>query len=203
MIKNPVFDAVDLMHWAHEERYKFLMASVIPRPIALVTTIDEAGVVNAAPFSSFVVLSVDPPMLGVSIAKRDDGSIKDTYRLIKANREFVIHSVDSQMVRQVQACGDALGPGLSEIEHAGLSLLPSVRVRPPRIAEAPLHFECVLRRIEYFGNRQSALVVGEVIQAHSRAGLVRGHRIDHLDADILGRIGGGLFCRTTLAVKPE
>ena len=202
MNTTSTFEAVDLQGMAHEDRYKFLMASVIPRPIALVTTVDAQGVVNAAPFSSFVVLSIDPPLLGISVARREDGSLKDTYRLIQAGREFVIHSVDAQMVGQVQACSDPLPPGRSEVEHAGLKLLPSVRVRPPRIAEAPFHFECVLHRVEYFGRRQSALIVGEVVQVHSRCGLVQGHRIDLADADILGRIGGGLYCRSTQTVKP-
>ncbi len=196
------FEAIDLTSFSHEERYKFLMASVIPRPIALATTLGADGIVNAAPFSSFMVLSIDPPLLGISVAPRDDASIKDTSRLIEASGEYVLHVVDTAMATQVQKCGDALGPTQSEIEYAGLHLIPSLKVKPPRIAEAPLHFECKLHRIERFGNRRSALIVGEVVQAHGRTGLVHGHRIDPLAADILGRIGGGLYCSSTGIIKP-
>ncbi|WP_028605127.1 flavin reductase family protein [Ottowia thiooxydans] len=196
------FESVDLAQFGHEDRYKFLMASVIPRPIALVTTLGADGFVNAAPFSSFVVLSVDPPLLGISVARRDDGSIKDTYRLVEASGEFVIHTVDTAMAKQVQQCSAALGPTQSEVEHAGLYLVPSIKVKPPRIAQAPIHFECKLHRIEYFGDRRSALIVGEVVQTHSREGLVHGHRVDPLEADILGRLGGGVYCSSTVIIKP-
>ena len=196
------FEPIDLAQLAHEDRYKFLMASVIPRPIALATTLGADGIVNAAPFSSFVVLSIDPPLLGISVAERDDGSIKDTSRLIEATGEFVLHTVDTAMAKQVQMCSEALGPTRSEIEYAGLHLVPSFKVRPPRIVESPVHFECKLHRIERFGNRRSALIVGEVVQTHGRAGLVHGHRIDPLEADILGRIGGGAFCSSTGIIQP-
>ncbi len=196
------FEPIDLAAFAHEDRYKFLMASVIPRPIALVTTLGADGIVNAAPFSSFVVLSVDPPLLGISVAERDDGAIKDTSRLIEATGEFVIHTVNATMARQVQQCSEPLGPTRSEIEYAGLHLIPSLKVKPPRIAEAPVHFECKLHRIERFGNRRSALIVGEAVQTHGRAGLVKGHRIDPLEANILGRMGGGAYCSTTGIIKP-
>ena len=195
------FESIDLARFSHEDRYKFLMASVIPRPIALTTTLSPDGVVNAAPFSSFVVLSVDPPLLGISVAQRDDGSLKDSARWIEASGEFVIHTVDTAMAGAVQRCSDALDPTQSEIAHAGLHLLPSLKVRPPRIAEAPVHFECRLHRIERFGNRQSALFVGEVVQVHGRAGLVQAHRIDPLEADMLGRIGGGAYCSVTGIIR--
>lgn len=197
MTSLPAFDPIDLAQLAHEDRYKFLMAAVIPRPIALVTTQGADGIVNAAPFSSFVVLSVDPPLLGISVAVRDDGSLKDTSRLIASTGQFVIHTVDTAMARQVQLCSQALGPTQSEIDLAGLHLVPSIKVKPPRIAQAPLHFECTLHRTEHFGHRRSALFVGEVVQVHGRAGLVHGHRIDPLEADTLGRIGGGAYCSST------
>ena len=201
MEADAAFEPIDLARFVHEDRYKFLMASVIPRPIALVTTLSADGVVNAAPFSAFIVLSIDPPLLGISVAARDDGSIKDTSRLIEASGEFVINTVDTAMARQVQQCSEPLGPTESEVTHAGLHLVASLKVAPPRIAESPVHFECRLHRIERFGNRNSALIVGEVVQAHGRAGLVAGHRIDPLAADILGRIGGGAYCRTTGVIK--
>ncbi|MET4579299.1 flavin reductase family protein [Ottowia thiooxydans] len=201
MTSSYSFQQLDLAQFAHEDRYKFLMASVIPRPIALVTTLGNDGIVNAAPFSSFVVLSIDPPLLGISVAPRDDGDIKDTSRLIEATGEFVIHTVDTAMARQVQLCSAALGPDQSEVEHAGLELVPSLKVKPPRIAQAPIHFECKLHRIEYFGHRRSALIVGEVVQTHSREGLVKGHRVDPLEANMLGRLGGGVYCSSTGIIK--
>ena len=98
-------------------------------------------------------------------------------------------------------CSEPLGPSQSEVDYAGLQLVPSLKVKPPRIAQSPVHFECRLHRIERFGNRRSALIVGEVVQTHARAGLVQGHRIDPLEADILGRIGGGAYCRSTGIIK--
>lgn len=190
------FSSLDLNAFTHDERYKFLMAGVVPRPIALVTSLGADGVVNAAPFSTFVVLSIDPPLLGISVATRDSGEHKDTRRNIDAGGEFVINSVSAAMAAQVQRCGDVYPPQVSEVLEAGFRTLPSEKVGPPRIVDSPLQFECRLHRCIELGARRSALIIGEVVRAHAAAGLVDGHRIDPLRLDAIGRLAGRSYCRT-------
>lgn len=188
-------EPLDLQALSHDDRYKFLMASVVPRPIALVTTLGETGVVNAAPFSTFIVLSIDPPLLGMSVATQRTGGLKDTRRNIDRTGEFVINTVTTAMAEQVQRCGDVFAPEVSEVQEAGLHILPSDLVGPPRIAESPLQFECRLHRCVEFGARKSALLVGEVVRTHAAVGLVQGHHVDARRLDAIGRLAGRTYCR--------
>jgi len=189
--------SLDLGQFDHDQRYKFLMASVVPRPIALVTSLGEDGVLNAAPFSSYVVLSIDPPMLGISVAFRDDGACKDTRRNIERSGEFVINSVTADMVAQVQQCGQPYPSDVSEAQAAGLTPIASHVVSVPRIAQSPLQFECRLRHCVEFGQRRSALLVGEVVLAHAAAGLAQAHRVDPAVLNAVGRLAGTTYCRVS------
>lgn len=189
--------SLDLGQFDHDQRYKFLMASVVPRPIALVTSLGEDGVLNAAPFSSYVVLSIDPPMLGISVALRDDGACKDTRRNIERSGEFVINSVTADMVAQVQQCGQPYPSDVSEAQAAGLTPIASHVVSVPRIAQSPLQFECRLRHCVEFGQRRSALLVGEVVLAHAAAGLAQAHRVDPAVLNAVGRLAGTTYCRVS------
>lgn len=190
------FQSLDLARFSHDERYKFLMAAVVPRPIALVTTLGPGGVLNAAPFSSYICLSIDPALLGIVVAVDDQLVRKDTHRNIVASGEFVINSVTEAMAVQVQRCAERFGPTVSEADVAGFRTLASQRVAPARIAESPLQFECRLQRSIEFGERGSTLFVGEVLVAHCAEGLAQGHRIDHFRLNPLGRIAGRRYVRT-------
>jgi flavin reductase (DIM6/NTAB) family NADH-FMN oxidoreductase RutF len=196
----PVFQSLDLARFTHEERYKFLMAAVVPRPIALVTTLGANGVLNAAPFSSYICLSIEPALLGIVVALDDQLELKDTHRNIAASGEFVINAVTESMAAQVQRCAERFAPGVSEVEMIGFATLPSMQVKPARIADSPLQFECRLQRAIEFGDRHSTLFVGEVLLAHCAEGLVQGYHIDHFRLNPLGRIAGRRYVRTMQVV---
>lgn len=185
------FDLIGLEGLDFAQRYKLLSASVIPRPIALVSTMGAAGNVNLAPFSSYMIASVEEGFLCFSVGPDPRGT-KDTLRNVRRTREFVINSVSEAMAVQVQDCAEEFAPHVSEAEAVGFELLPSLEVEPPRVKMANLHFECRLHRIIRFG--ESHLVVGRIVKCHARAGLVRNYKIDPKELAPLGRIAGRNYC---------
>ncbi|MDW3680539.1 flavin reductase family protein [Cupriavidus sp. CV2] len=191
------YEALDISTFSEESRYKFLMGAVVPRPIALVTSLSADGVLNAAPFSQFVVISVTPSLLGIVVHEGAAG-YKDTVRNILASGEYVINSVSESMVRQVQECAIPHPPDVSEIDVVGLHTLPSTHVAPARVSESLLQFECRLHRALDFGDETSRtkLLVGEVVVVHCASGVVSGHRVDHQQLNPLGRIAGRSYCKT-------
>src|ERR1700752_4427153 len=132
----------DLAALTPHDRYKILISLVIPRPIALVTTVGPTGVVNAAPFSFFNLFSESPPLAVLGLQARPDKSLKDTSAHIRERGEFVINLVDEALGEQMNQCAVDFPPEVSEIEAAKLNLLPSAKVKIPRIAEAPAALEC-------------------------------------------------------------
>ena len=135
--------ALELARLPVRSRYKLLASLIVPRPIALVTTVSESGVVNAAPFSLFNMLGEDPPLVVVSVNKKEDGALKDTARNILQGREFVVHMCDEPLAAAMHATAVEFPPDVSEVATLGLVVQPSVAVRPPRISTAPAAFECV------------------------------------------------------------
>lgn len=189
--------ALDILGFAGPDRYKFLMGTVIPRPIALVTSLNEDGVLNAAPFSQFVVISVSPPLLGF-VAQQRANRLKDTVNNVLTSKEFVINTVTEQLAEQVQECSSEFPPSVSEVERVGFHTLPSQIVRPSRIAESPVQFECQLYRSVDFGEPGSGtlLCVGQIVRVHCVEGVVNGHRVNHEMMNSLGRIAGRSYVRT-------
>jgi flavin reductase (DIM6/NTAB) family NADH-FMN oxidoreductase RutF len=175
-------------------RYKLFTGSVIPRPIALVTSLGETGVVNAAPFSQFVIVAVDPGLLGFSIGPGPRGH-KDTLRNVTREREFVINTVPWALAAIVQHCGEDVAPEVSEIEMTGLEVLASERVRAPRVAASKVQFECTLERIVEVGDAPNHFVIGRVVLVHLEEGLQTDFKIDPRRYDPLARIGGRTFAR--------
>jgi flavin reductase (DIM6/NTAB) family NADH-FMN oxidoreductase RutF len=163
------FDRFDLAANPGTRAYKLLAALVVPRPIALVTTVDAEGCVNAAPISFFNVIGSDPAMVVLAPSNRSDGTPKDTARNLIANGEAVIHICDEAMAERMVACAAALPPGVSELEKVGLATIASERVRPPRIQDCPVALECRVVDIRYYG--ENRLVVLEALLAHVRSGL--------------------------------
>lgn len=160
---------LDLTGPLRDDAYMILAGLVTPRPIALTTTVDLEGRVNAAPFSFFNVLGDDPPIVGLCPGDRAPGVPKDTALNIRLTQEFVVNLVDEPMAEKMNLCAASLPPGRNELDHAGLTALPSTGVRPPRIAESPASLECRCHSIlEIGGNR---LVIGEVLRVHVREGL--------------------------------
>lgn len=169
--------------------YKLLVSTVMPRPIALVSTLSADGTVNAAPFSFFNVFSNAPPLLvlGIEGNKRDDGQpYKDTGENIRRSGEFVVNLVSHAMVEPMVVCAIAFPEGESEVTEAGLTTLPSKQIAVPRIAEAPVSFECRTYSIMDLPFDRS-IVMGEILHLH-----IRDEAIDdklHVDADALDLVG--------------
>jgi flavin reductase (DIM6/NTAB) family NADH-FMN oxidoreductase RutF len=153
------------------ERYKLLCATIVPRPIALVTSVGSDGVVNAAPFSFFNVFSEDPPLIVLGLQHKPEEARKDTTRNIAETGVFVVNLVDEALAEGMNVCAIDFPPDVSEIEGAGLALLPGVDVAVPRIAQAPFALEC-RRTVSLAFGPQRELLVGEVVRLHAREGLM-------------------------------
>jgi flavin reductase (DIM6/NTAB) family NADH-FMN oxidoreductase RutF len=187
------FDRLD-----RARRAKLLLSTVVPRPIAWVTTADEAGRVNAAPFSFFNLLSTEPPVLGLGIAPRN-GQQKDTAANIRAGGEFVVNLVSMALAPAMNVTALDFEAGIEELRRAGLEAAPSHRIRPPRIAQAPVALEC--RAMTLLDQPSGSLIVlGEVLALH----IAEDHLLDvercHVDTpalDLIGRLhGGGWYTRS-------
>jgi flavin reductase (DIM6/NTAB) family NADH-FMN oxidoreductase RutF len=191
----------DLTKISTTEAYKLLVSTVVPRPIALATTVDSSGRVNAAPFSFFNAVSSVPPVvvLGISPGAASEDGYKDTERNIRDSGEFVVNLVDEALAERMNICAIDFPAGTGELEKADLSALPSVGVRPPRIAQAPVSFEC--RRITGLSlGPRSTLEVGSVIHIHVRDDLVDPARMYvHTEKmRLIGRMHGrGWYARTS------
>jgi flavin reductase (DIM6/NTAB) family NADH-FMN oxidoreductase RutF len=160
---------IDLTGPHREDAYMILAGLVTPRPIALTTTVDLGGRVNAAPFSFFNVLGDSPPIVGLCPGDREPGVPKDTAQNIRMTQEFVVNLVDEPLAEKMNLCASSLPAGENELTLAGLTAVPSRVVQPPRIAESPASLECRCHSIlEIGGNR---LVIGEVLRVHVREGL--------------------------------
>jgi flavin reductase (DIM6/NTAB) family NADH-FMN oxidoreductase RutF len=177
-------------------RYKLLAALVVPRPIALVTTIGKDGIINAAPFSFFNVFSEDPALVVLGIQARPEGTPKDTLLHIRETGVFVVNLVDEAIAAQMNVCAVDFPTDVSEVTAAGLSLLAGVSVSVPRIAEAPAALECRHHMTLEVGFRRN-LVIGNVVRVHARAGVVDPERLYvNLDAyKPVARLSGNLYAR--------
>ncbi len=179
---------------APRDRYKMLISLVIPRPIALVTTIGPTGVVNAAPFSFFNVFSDEPPLCVLGLQSRPNGSLKDTSAHIRDRGAFVVNLVDEALGQQMNQCAVDFPPEVSEIDAAKLNLLPSEKIKIPRIAEAPASLECRhYTTLEVSAMRR--LAIGEIVQIHIRGGLWddKKMRIDMTQYHPLARLFGNFY----------
>jgi flavin reductase (DIM6/NTAB) family NADH-FMN oxidoreductase RutF len=179
------------------DTYKLMTGSVVPRPIALVSTMGPTGP-NAAPFSFFNAIAVDPPTLMFSASPRE-GVEKDTLQNIRALPELVVHIVDAALAEQMNICATAFPPGTDEMAEAAFLTAPSLKVRPLRILDCPVQLECRLVRMLPIGRMPYHLVIGEVVLFHFHEGLVdeRCH-VDVGRLNALGRLAGnGGYARIT------
>ena len=160
------------------QRYKLLNAIVVPRPIAWITSRSPSGLVNLAPFSTFTIVSYEPPLLGINMGRRANGERKDSARNAIETGEYVVNIGTEDMIDMIQKSSAPHPPEVSEVDLLGLSLLPGVDVNVPRLADAPLSMECRLHQVVRFGSSDGEFVVGEVIRLHSREGLVNDCKIE-------------------------
>ena len=191
----------DLAQIPTTDAYKLLVSTVVPRPIALATTVDGAGRVNAAPFSFFNAVSSVPPVvvLGISPGDTNGDGYKDTERNIRDSGEFVVNLVDEALAERMNICAVDFPAGIGELDKAELTPLPSVGVRAPRIAQSPVSFECRGITGLSLGPR-STLEVGRVIHIHIRDDLVDPAKtyVHTEKMRLIGRMHGrGWYARTT------
>jgi flavin reductase (DIM6/NTAB) family NADH-FMN oxidoreductase RutF len=191
---------IDVSRVSVLEAYQVLVGVVTPRPIAWVTSVNPEGQVNLAPFSFFNAFGANPPVVVFSPVVRRDGARKDTLRNVEATGEFVLNAAVESLAEQVNLSSKELPYGQSEVELAGLHLVPSQKVRPPRVAEAPAHLECKVLQIIPLGNGPSAanLVIGEVVLIHvADSVLDEKGRVDPRKLRTIARLGGDYYCRST------
>jgi flavin reductase (DIM6/NTAB) family NADH-FMN oxidoreductase RutF len=181
-------------------RYKLLVSTITPRPIAWVTTRGANGVVNAAPYSFFNAMGDDPPLVVLGLLKDGSGADKDTATNIFETGEFVVNLVSEDDAETMNlSCVDA-PRHVSEIDYAGIATAPATRVSPPLIATAPVSFECVRREMLEIGPRQ-VIAVGEVLVTHVRDEFVSDPdrlQLDTAAMKLIGRLhGAGTYARNT------
>ncbi len=185
---------------APQDRYKLLISTVVPRPIAWVVTQDLNGVLNAAPFSFFNTFANDPPVVVIGIGGRKPGDAKDTGNNISTTGQFVVNLVSHANAQQMNVTAVDFPPERDELAAAGLTTIPSTKVRPPRIAESPVAFECE-RMMTIELNVDRALVVGRVLALHVRDDCVLNQQRCYIDTpklELIGRMhGAGWYARTT------
>jgi|SRR5579872_1498424 len=192
-----MFDFADI---SGDARYKLLVSTVTPRPIAWVVSQDTNGVLNAAPFSFFNAFSGDPPVVGIGIGSHKPGRPKDSRANILGTGQFVVNLVSEETAGAMNVTAVEFDHGVNELTQAGLTTLPSVRVKPPRIAESPVAMECELMQIVDLGS-SSGLVLGRVLAMHIRDDAVidaAKHYVDTPKLRLIGRMHGrGWYARTS------
>ncbi|ARK24996.1 hypothetical protein SporoP37_10280 [Sporosarcina sp. P37] len=183
--------SIDPAKNSERDNYKLLIGSIIPRPIAFVTTQSEEGIVNGAPFSYFNIVSSNPPMVSLAVQRPADG-LKDTARNMYTNRQFVVHIVDDENVAKINETAASLPAAESEIELADLTLVPSETIEVPGVKEAKVRMECKLVQAIPFGGDGpgSDLFIGEVIRFHINEEIYENGRIDPRGLGAVSRLAG-------------
>jgi len=186
---------VRLADIAADRRYKILCSLVIPRPIALVTSVSEDGLVNAAPYSFFNVFGDTPPIIALGLHRRPERALKDTTTNIHATREFVVNLVDEALAEAMNITAIDFPPQESEIAAANLTLAPSTDVKVPRIASAPAALECRwLHSVNFTADRE--LLLAEVVRAWTRDGVMDDkYNVNFAAYQPVGRLYYNLYTR--------
>jgi flavin reductase (DIM6/NTAB) family NADH-FMN oxidoreductase RutF len=172
--------------------YRLMISCIVPRPIAWVSTVAPDGTLNAAPFSYFQALSSQPPTILISVGRRRDGRPKDTRANIEATGEFVVNVVGEESGARMVMSSVGYEPDESEFEKVGLEPAPSVKVKPPRIAECAVALECKLDRVLEIG--PSGILIAEIVLFHVRDDLLTANNtVDPAKLRPLGRLGGSNY----------
>jgi flavin reductase (DIM6/NTAB) family NADH-FMN oxidoreductase RutF len=179
----------DIDGMAPADRYELLLGTIVPRPIALITTLGQDGRINAAPYSLFNVMGHDPAVALVSVLAHPEARLKDTAHNILATKEFVINLVSETVAEAMNiTCIDA-PPGTNELELAKLKTTSSVKVKPPRVSGSPVAFECRFLTSLSFGPNQ-AIIAGQIVHAYIEDRFVRDGARGLVDTPELKLIGG-------------
>lgn len=196
---------VDPSQISPEACYRLLTGCVVPRPVAWVTSLSDDGVVNLAPFSCFMFLSSDPPLLGFTVGPRRSEK-KDTARNIHRRREYVVHIADETLLEPLHYSADEYLPNESEVDALlGSRTVPAFAVSVPRLTDAPVALECVLQQVLQFGRTGSEFFVGEIRLFHFRDGLCVDGKIDSEKLRPIGRLAGPVYTKLgdVIAMRPN
>lgn len=195
---------------SHRDLYNLILNCVAPRPIAWVSTVSAAGQPNLAPFSFFNAVCIDPPLLAFAPGLRTPkaagsthGEGKDTLRNVRETGEFVINAVTYDLLEPMNITSGEYDPSVNEWELAKVTPQPCQFVRPARVAESPASFECKLYQILDFSPAptSSSLVIGQIVAVHVNDAHIKDGRIDRNSLDLIGRMGGIQYTRTTTRVE--
>lgn len=182
----------------HNDLYKLMIGSIVPRPIAFVSTVDQKGRRNLAPFSFFNGVCSNPPIILFSTSVRKDGKRKDTLNNIEATKEFVVNIVSEKFINEMNICSADVPPDVDEYTMSGLTPVPSDEVKPARVKESLVQMECKLVNIIHFGEGpgSGSTIFGEVVRFHIADELFNNYRINPDKLDAVGRMGGPTYTRT-------
>ena len=188
---------IDPQKLSSVELYHLMIGSIVPRPIAFISTVGENGVYNLAPFSYFMGICPQPPTICVSIGLRR-GEKKDTVRNIEFCRDFVVNVVDETIAQAMNVTSADFPSHIDEFKEAGLTPIASGKVRSPRAAESLINMECRLIDIQHYGGppASNSLVIGEIVQFHINDNIYEDGRINMRRLKAIGRMGGDFYCRT-------
>lgn len=192
---------IDVSELSPAQLQNYMQYAVAPRPICFATTIDQAGNINLSPFSFFNMFSTNPPLCIFSPARRvRDNTTKHTLENILEVKECVINIVNYPMVQQMSLSSTDYAKGVNEFEKAGFTMQPSQLVKPPRVAEAPVQMECIVKEVIHLGENPGAgnLILAEVKLIHIREDILDEEgKIDQVKIDLVARLGGDWYCRVT------
>lgn len=190
--------SIDPSSQSERENYKLMIGSIIPRPIAFVTSLSEEGVLNAAPYSYFTIVTANPPMVAISV-QRKHGVRKDTSRNAIAAGAFVVHISDESYIEQINQTAAMLPPDESEVTLAGLTPIPSEKIAVPGIAESSIRMECVLEHVIPLGGTEDApaadLIIGRVVHFHIAESLYDNGHIDAEGLKPVSRLAGNSYAK--------
>ena len=198
---NSNFTTIDPNSISTKELHSILLTAVAPRPIALASTLDENGVVNLSPFSFFNVFSANPPILIFSPARRvKDNTTKHTLENVKTTKEVVINIVNFPMVEQMSLSSTEYGKGVDEFKKSGLTPIASNKIKPPRVLESPVAFECIVDDIISLGDEGGAgnLIISRVVNIHiNKSYFNESNQLDTEKLDLVARMGASWYTRVT------
>ena len=189
---------IDPANLDRKSAHDILVGSVLPRPIAFISTLGEDGVYNLAPYSFFIPVSMRPVLVGIGIGRKRDGSKKDTLVNIEWGKDFVVNLVTEDLAEAMNQTAGEYPKDVDEFQIAGLTPIQADRVKAPRVAESPLNMECRLLQVLEFGDSPGVneFVLGEIIRVHVKDEFWVNGEIESTKLGVIGRMGRDYYCRT-------
>ncbi len=187
---------IDIKELTPSQIYKLMISVIVPRPIAWISTVSKNGIYNVAPFSYFAGVSSEPPVVAISIGRKETKAKKDTWKNIEKTGEFVINMVTMDTVEKMNITSLPFEEEIDEFKEAGLTPVPSSVVKAPRVKESPVNIEC--RKFEIIEIGKMGLILGEILKVHVRDDILneKGY-VDTRKLEIVGRLGGADYCIIT------